>query len=79
MKATFYNVEIFVNIEQRLVLNVDGDRKGGLPVTKRCRQLVATLITPFLSLLRRLGKLPGNQLKKCMWQPGQKTLQQHTK
>lgn len=48
LKAKSYNVEISINTEQRLILNVHGDWKEDLLVTREMLAISRNLITPFL-------------------------------
>lgn len=50
LKANIYSVELFINTEQRLILNVDGDWEGGLLVTRKMLAISRNLITSFLKV-----------------------------
>lgn len=50
LKANIYSVELFINTEQRLILNVDGDWEGGLLATRKMLAIRRNLITSFLKV-----------------------------
>lgn len=48
LQARFYNAGISINTKQRLILNVDGNCKEGLLVSRKMLAISRNLITPFL-------------------------------
>lgn len=50
LKEKFYNMELSMNTDQKLILNVDGDCEGGLLVTRKMLAMSSNVVTPFLKV-----------------------------